>query len=198
MAALVAVAGCISYRGGAQSLDPDRLHTEAGWIVAAPTPALRQQGSHDCGAATLAMIAGRWHVALSVDGAVAALPVAGVQGVRLGALRDAARAHGLTAFAIAGDRTTLVHELREGRPVIVGLLLPYGNKRVQRHYEVIVAVHPTHDQFVTIDPATGWRARSWQDLDAEWRPAGRPTLIVLGRTDERAHPRSADAPSRAR
>ena len=154
MAALVAVAGCISYRGGAQSLDPDRLHTEAGWIVAAPTPALRQQGSHDCGAASLAMIAGRWHVALSVDGAVAALPVAGVQGVRLGELRDAARAHGLTAFAIAGDRTTLVHELREGRPVIVGLLLPYGNKRVQRHYEVIVAVHPADDQFVTIDPAT--------------------------------------------
>jgi hypothetical protein len=45
---------------------------------------------------------------------------------------------------------------------------------------VVVAVHPLTDQFVTIDPAVGWRARSWADLDAEWRPVGRPTLVVLG------------------
>ena len=179
VAALIAFAGCISYSGGARSVDPARL-TRPGWIVAAPTPELRQQGSRDCAAAALAMIAGRWHVALSVDGAVAALPAPTKQGVRLGDLRDAARAHGFQAFAIAGDRNMLVHELRAGRPVIVGLLLPYGRDRVQSHYEVIVAMHPTDDQFVTINPASGWRTRSWADLDAEWRPAGHPTLVVLG------------------
>jgi len=135
---------------------------------------------HDCGAAALAMIAGRWHVALSVEGATKTLPAPTKQGTRLGDLRDAARAQGLTAFTIAGDRATLVHELRAGRPVIVGLLLPFGAKRVQSHYEVVVAVNLTSDQFVTINPASGWRTRSWADLDTEWRPAGRPTLVVLG------------------
>jgi ABC-type bacteriocin/lantibiotic exporter with double-glycine peptidase domain len=174
------VAGCISYRGGARSIDPDRLTAEAGWIVAAPTPEIRQRAARDCGAASLAMIAGRWQVPLSFDGAIAALPAPTKQGTRLGDLRDAARALGLTAFAIAGDRETLVHEVRAGRPVIVGLILPYGGRRVLSHYEVLVAVHPVDGRFVTIDPASGWRARSWEALDAEWRPAGRPTLVVLG------------------
>lgn len=180
MAALVGIAGCISYRGGARSVDPARLTTEPGWIIAAPTPELQQEGSRDCGAAALAMIAGRWHVPLSVDGAIAALPVPTPLGTRLGDLRDAARAHGLTAFAISGDRDTLIHELRAGRPLIVGLLLPYNRQRAQSHFEVVVAVHLVDGQFMTIDPANGWRTRSWADLDAEWRPAGRPTLVVLG------------------
>ncbi len=183
VAALVGTAGCISYTGGARAVDPARLTAEPGWIVAAPMPTLRQPGAVDCGAASLAMIARRWGVSLSVNGAIAALPAPSPQGTRLGDLRDAARAQGLTAFAIAGDRDTLVHELRAGRPVIVGLLLPFGRRRAQSHYEVVVAVHPTDLQFVTIDPANGWRARSWADLDAEWRPAGRPTLVVLGPAD---------------
>jgi len=41
-------------------------------------------------------------------------------------------------------------------------------------------VHLEDDRFVTIDPAHGWRARSFADLDAEWSPAGRATLVVLG------------------
>jgi ABC-type bacteriocin/lantibiotic exporter with double-glycine peptidase domain len=179
LAALAVLGGCISYSGGARSLDPVQLR-QPGWIVAAPTPELRQQGSRDCGAAALAMIAGRWHVELSVQAAVAALPAPTKRGTKLGDLRDVARAHGLSAFAIAGDRDTLVHELRAGRPVIVGLLLPYGSRRVQSHYEVIVGVHPASDQFVTINPANGWRTRSWAALDAEWQPAGRPTLVVVG------------------
>jgi ABC-type bacteriocin/lantibiotic exporter with double-glycine peptidase domain len=177
---LVGISGCMSYRGGARRVDPAQITSASGWIVAAPTPELHQRGPRDCGAASLAMIAGRWHVRLSVEGAVAALPAASSQGARLGALRDAARAHGLKAFAIAGDRDTLVHELRAGRPVIVGLLLPYSRKQALSHYEVIVAVHPVDGRFVTIDPASGWRARSWTELDAEWAPAGRPTLVVLG------------------
>ncbi len=183
IAAAVALAftvGCISYSGGARAIDPDRLTTEPGWIVAAPTPELHQRGARDCGAAALAIVAGRWHVPLSVAQAVTALPAPTALGTRLGDLRDAARAHGLTAFAIAGDRDTLVHELGAGRPVIVGLWLPFGTKHAQSHYEVIVAVHPADNRFVTIDPATGWRARSWADLDAEWARAGRPTLVVLG------------------
>jgi hypothetical protein len=45
----------------------------------------------------------------------------------------------------------------------------YGWAHAQRHYEVIVAVgSAANGPFVTIDPASGWRARTWADLDAEW------------------------------
>lgn len=182
--ACVGLAGCVSYSGGAHAVDPARI-TQPGWIVA-PTPELHQTSDRDCGAAALAMVAGRWHVPLSVAAASHALPPPTKQGTKLGDLRDAARAQGFTAFAIAGDRATLVHEISAGRPVIVGLLLPFGSKRVQSHYEVIVAVHPDTDQFVTINPSKGWRTRSWAALDAEWRPAGRPTLVVLGKTSQQA------------
>jgi ABC-type bacteriocin/lantibiotic exporter with double-glycine peptidase domain len=175
------VTACVSYSGGARAVDPARITSESGWIVAGPTRETRQQGSYDCGAAALAMIASRWNIPLSLANAVSALPKPTELGVPLGDLRDLARARGLTAFAIAGDRATLVHELRAGRPVIVGLNLPY-NGRTFSHYEVIVAVREADAQFVTIDPSTGWRSRSWTDLDAEWKPAGRPTLVVLGPT----------------
>lgn len=116
--ALVSLAACATYAGGARSLDPQRLTTEPGWIVAGTTPELHQQGEHDCGATALAMVAGRWRVPLSLD----------------------------------------------------------------RAFEVVVAMHPAMDEFVTLDPALGARTRSWANLDAEWRPVGRPALVVLGPT----------------
>lgn len=180
LAAVLGTVGCYSYRGGARAIDPSRLTEEPGWTVAAATPSVRQTGRLDCGAAALAMVAGRWQVAWSLPAIKAALPPPDPRGIRLDELRDAARDHRLTAFAIVGDRATLIHELTAGRPVIVGLLLPYGGRRAQSHYEVVVAVRETTDEFVTIDPASGWRTRSWAALDAEWGPAGYPTLVVLG------------------
>ncbi len=177
---LVGVTGCVSLGGRSRTFETARLAEEPGWIVAAPTPVVRQAGTVDCGAAALAMVAGRWGVNLSLEGAAAALPAPAPKGARLGDLRDAARLHGLQAFAIAGDRDTLVHELRAGRPVIVGLHIQAGIRRALSHYEVMVAVHPAADRFVTLDPASGWRVRSWTDLDAEWLPAGRPALVVVG------------------
>jgi len=179
--ALAGLTACASSGGRSRTFDATRLDADPGWVVAAPTPAVRQEGAVDCGAATLAMVAGRWQVPLSLEAATAALPRAATQGTRLGDLRDAARAHGLQAFAIAGDRETLVHELTAGRPVIVGLRIPAGRRKALHHYEVVVAVHPAGDRFVTLDPASGWRVRGWADLEAEWLPAGRPALVVIGR-----------------
>lgn len=177
---LAGATGCVSPGGRSRTFEAARLASDPGWITAAPTPLVRQVGAQDCGAASLAMVAGRWQVDLSLEGAAAALPAPGPTGARLGDLRDAARASRLQAFAIAGDRETLVHELQAGRPVIVGLHLPAGPRRALSHYEVLVAVHPAADRFVTLDPASGWRVRSWGDLDAEWLPAGRPALVVVG------------------
>jgi len=183
--ALASLTACASLGGRSRTFDASRLDADRGWVLAAPTPPVRQEGALDCGAAALAMVAGRWQVPLSLEAATAALPgvAPGVepQGARLGDLRDAARALGLQAFAIAGDRPTLLHELGAGRPVIVGLQIRAGLRRALSHYEVLVAAQPAEDQFVTLDPAGGWRARSWVDLEAEWRPAGHPALVVVGR-----------------
>jgi ABC-type bacteriocin/lantibiotic exporter with double-glycine peptidase domain len=179
--AITSAAGCHTYSGGARPIHPSKVTVDRGWIVAAPTPVYKQRGPIDCGPTALAMVAARWRVPLTVDDAIASLPTPPPEGSSLGDLRELAKQRGLTAFAIAGDHDTLLHELRAGRPVLIGLLAPYGKSYLQSHYEVVMAAHPAEGKFATIDPARGWRTRSWKDLDAEWKPAGRPTLVVLGR-----------------
>ena len=122
------------------------------------------------------MVAGRWHVALNVDDRAFARPTE--NGLLLSDLRTAAKAHGLVAFAITADRATLDHELRAGRPIIVGLLRPYSQREAISHYEVVVAERG--DQFVTLDPGAGWRVRTWAELEREWKLANYPALVVLG------------------
>lgn len=195
---IAGLSGCYSYTGGARGVDPKTISIDDGWIVAEETPLVRQRGPIDCGPAALAMMAGRWNVALSVEGAVAALPKPAPEGASLGDLRDLARAKGLSAFAISGDHATLIHELRAGRPVLLGLYAPYGQKYVQSHYEVLVATRPQASEYVTLDPARGWRVRSWKDLDAEWKKAGRPALVVLGPSGGEQGAPSAGAAAGAR
>ncbi len=177
VAVLVLIAsGCATYAGGARPIDPSRMSTEAGWVNAAPTPDIRQRTLLDCGPAALAMVAGRWQVHIAIDDPAIAAPAK--NGVRLGDLRSAARAHGLIAFAITADQATLDHELRAGRPILVGLLRPYSRTEAVSHYEVVVAKRG--DEIVTLDPAAGWRVRTWASFDAEWRAAKYPALVVLG------------------
>ncbi len=198
--ALVGASGCASTAGHSRAFDPDQLDPTAGWLVATPVALVAQEGSKDCGAAALAMVVGRWGVQFTLDEAVQALeatsaaaPGAGGGagagagggggsggGVRLGDLRDLARSLGLKAFAISGERATLLHELGAGRPVIVGLHVPGGPGEARSHYEVLVGAQPADGRFVTLDPASGWRVRDWTGLDDAWRPAGRPALVVLG------------------
>jgi ABC-type bacteriocin/lantibiotic exporter with double-glycine peptidase domain len=176
IAAVVVAGGCGTYSGGARPIDPSTLASERGWINAAATPDIRQRTLLDCGPTALAMVAGRWHVQIATNDPAIAAP--SKYGVRLGDLRAAARAHGLDAFAITADRATLDHELRAGRPVVVGLLRPYSHTEAVSHYEVVVAMRGT--EIVTLDPAAGWRVRSWTSFDAEWRAAKYPALVVLG------------------
>lgn len=157
-------------------MQASRLVVEKGWIKAADTPDIRQRSALDCGAAALAMVAASWHVNIAVDDSAIAAP--SKNGLRLGDLRAAARAHGLIAFAIRADDKTLDHELGAGRPIIVGLLRPYSRTRAISHYEVVVAIRG--DEVVTLDPAAGLRVRTRSSLKSEWSAAGFPALVVLG------------------
>ena len=177
--ALLGLVGCqLSYHGGAKPVSPSELGS--GWYRAAATPVVRQHQQTDCGLAALAMVAGTWGRHWSVDDLNHQLPPTD-RGVKLGALRDLAKARGLEAYAIEGTAKDLAHELSLGRPVVPGLMLPYDRGHNVSHYEVAVAMKPTDGTVVTIDPASGqWRQRTKAVLDLEWKSAGYATLVVVG------------------
>jgi len=182
LASLVVLAGLtacqLPYAGGARAVNPTTLG--AGWYRAAATPVVRQHQETDCGLAALAMVAGTWGRAWSVDDLNRQLPPTD-KGVKLGALRDLARARGLEAYAIKGTTKDLERELQAGRPVVLGLILPYDQGHNASHYEVAVAINPRDGAVVTIDPASGdWRQRSSKVLELEWKTAGFATLVVVG------------------
>lgn len=167
----------LSYTGGARPVSPDRLGQ--GWYRAAATQVVRQQRETDCGLAALAMVAGAWGRRWSVAELNQQLPP-GERGVRLGGLRDLARARGFEAYAIRGTIDDLTRELSHGRPVLLGLMLPFDQNHNASHYEVAVAIRPRDGAVVTIDPASGqWRERTRQVLDVEWKPAGYAALVVV-------------------
>jgi ABC-type bacteriocin/lantibiotic exporter with double-glycine peptidase domain len=177
--AFVGVAACqLPYTGGARAVAPSELG--GGWYRAAATPVVRQHHETDCGLAALAMVAGAWGRRWSVADLNSQLPPT-ERGVKLGALRDLARARGLDAYTIRGNPHDLEHELSLGRPVVLGLVLPFDRSHNASHYEVAIAINPRDGTVITIDPASGaWQRRSQQVLDIEWKPAGFATLVVVG------------------
>lgn len=177
--ALVSLTGCqLPYTGGAKPVSPAQL--DSSWLRAAPTPVVRQKQESDCGLAALAMVAGAWGRHWSVDDLAHRIPPS-EKGVKLGALRDLARDRGLDAFALRATTKDLQHELASGRPVLLGLMLPFDRGHNRSHYEVAIAMNPQDGTVVTIDPASGeWMRRSRDVLDLEWKAAGYPALVVTG------------------
>jgi len=178
IALLGAPACTLGYAGGARPVNPSEL--DAGWLRAVPTPVVTQHRLSDCGLAALAMVGGAWGRNWTVEQLAREAPPS-ERGVKLGTLRDVARAHGLDAYAIRGKASDLETELRGGRPVLVGLIRPLARDRASTHYEVVVALNPRDGAVVTLDPATGKHLRRTRNvLDAEWQPVGYPTLVVVG------------------
>lgn len=179
LTALFGLAACMPpANGGAHAVQPAQL--DAHWLRAAPTPVVKQRQEADCGLAALAMVAGAWGQTVSVDDLARKTPPGG-NGVKLGALRDAARNLGLSAYAIHASQQDLRHELSAGRPVLLGLVLPYDRERNRAHYEVAVAIDPRDGTVVTIDPATGgWQSRPAKVFDVEWKASGYAALVVTG------------------
>ena len=178
VSALLGLSACrLAYKGGATAVGQDELAGE--WLRAAPTPVVVQRARTDCGLAALAMIAGAWGRSWSVADMARHVPPT-EKGVKLGALRDLARARGLQAFAVKGQFKDLENELEKGRPVLLGLVLPFDRKNNLHHFEVVIAMNPRDGTVVTLDPATGdMMKRTRKVLDLEWKHAGYATLVVV-------------------
>src|ERR1044071_8464804 len=161
-ARIVALLGCFAacalpYKGGARAVHPTQLGDK--WLKAADTPVVMQKQMTDCGLAALAMVAGAWGRHWTVDDLAHRVPP-GKHGIKLGVLRDLARERGLEAFAIKASRDDIKNELSQGRPVLLGLMLPHDQKRNRSHFEVAIALNTEDGTVITIDPATGeWMRR---------------------------------------
>ena len=178
-ACLVLVAGCSTYAGSARDFSPGALAREPGWVAIGGVPLVRQETESECGAAAVAMVVSYW------TGAAPARILAGIRpaperGLPAGRLRQLARRHRLAAFLIRAELADLEHELRRGRPVLVGLAKPQ-RRGVLSHYEVVVAIHPRRRRVVTLDPGHGWRQNSYAGFLAEWRPVRGLALVVSPR-----------------
>jgi hypothetical protein len=100
------------------------------------------------------------------------------RGLAAARLRDYARKKGLASFVIKGTLEDLQHELKAGRPVLVGLSKRYGRKQVLEHYEVVVGIHPERHLVVTLDPSQGWQQDDVDGFAREWQKADFTTVIV--------------------
>jgi hypothetical protein len=191
-ALLAALCACSSYTGSARDFAPGALAREPGWLAVDGVQPTRQESESGCGAAAIAMVVSYWTGA-APDRLMAELAPVPERGLAAGRLRRFARGHGLAAFLIAADIADLEHEVRRGRPVLVGLVKPQ-RRGVLSHYEVVVAIHPGRRRVVTLDPGHGWRENGFDGFLAEWRPVRGLALLV---SPVRAAPPSRGAAGRS-
>jgi ABC-type bacteriocin/lantibiotic exporter with double-glycine peptidase domain len=172
---LVFAFGCAHYRGSATDVSWPPPAAER-WLAITPFSGTLQTHHHDCGAAALASVLRHFGQPLRAAEA-SALSGEGT-GSTARTIRDVARAHGLRSFLIAGTRSDLQNELRAGRPSVVGVLKPYGDRSIG-HYEVVVALSEATNDIITFDPARGFSKNSWRGFEQEWAATGRVLLVFL-------------------
>ena len=178
------VGGCIGYTGSAHSVTPDVLRQERGWVGVSGMQLLRQRADHDCGPTVLAMVVR--HYLPSVAATEVTRGFGTDRRASAAELRDRARELGLSAFVIEGTVEDLAHELKQHRPVIVGMAKPTATGAVS-HYEVVVGIHPRTQRIVTLDPAVGWQQNSLFGFMREWMSTGNVLIVVLPSTANHAH-----------
>lgn len=174
---------CVSYAGTARTADLGTIEQESGWLRVSGVAPVRQRHQSDCGPAALSAVLQFWglpdsrrQVEAEVSGGQA------TPGATAGDLRDYARDRGLSAYVFEGSLEDIRHELRAGRPVIVGVHQQFTSERVLAHYVVVIGYHPRKQQVLVMDPAFGFRQDSVAGFLKEWRGSHELVLVVLPRT----------------
>jgi len=166
---------CSVYSGDATTLQAAQLRREAGWVYVDGVPELRQAHEQDCGPTALAMELADYRAA-EREQVLAALPAERRASVT--ELRDFAKARGFNAFVVEGKPEDLVFELKQGRPLIVGMAKPTVGGAVA-HYEVVIGMHRDSQRVATLDPAAGLRQNSFSGFLSEWQATGRVLLVMI-------------------
>jgi predicted double-glycine peptidase len=171
-------AGCSMYRGSAKSADPVEIAQRGEWTMVSNFPLVLQKDSNDCGAAALASVLRFWGYSASPESVEAAI---GGKNRRLSAgdMADHARKVGLSAFVFFGTMDDVVHELEQGRPIIVGLGKELKTKRVLSHYEVIVGYEPKQKLVLLLDPGQGFQIDTLVGFGREWAYSKGVTIVTF-------------------
>ncbi len=169
--------GCASYTGTSRRADPDAEAREGKWWMVPSFPLVRQNDSHDCGAAALAAVMRYWGYTTTPEAIGAQLGKN--DRLRAGDLVEYARSKGLRAYVFYGKMTDIVHEIRRGRPVIVGLGKPLEKDRALAHYEVVVGYEPEKKLVLLLDPGRGWQIDTLRGFGEEWARSKGVTIVAF-------------------
>jgi ABC-type bacteriocin/lantibiotic exporter with double-glycine peptidase domain len=170
--------GCASYRGTAVNAAQAPPANERGWIWVSGVPEVLQRGERDCGPAAMSAVLSYWGRKVTPNQIRASLGRGADERVRAEELTSFARSIGFDAYAFNGGVPDVAAELRQGRPVIVGVAKRYGQSALA-HYEVVVGLHTDSQQVMTLDPANGWRKNTLSGFMSEWNPTGRVVIVVF-------------------
>ena len=152
-------------------------------------PLVLQEKSNDCGAAALAAVERFWGHSASPASIEAALGRTDNR-LRAGDIETHARNSGLSAYVFFGTMTDIVHELRQGRPIIVGLGKTYEDKKAISHYEVVVGYEPKKKLVLLLDPGRGWQIDTLMGFAEEWSRSKAVTIVAfLPESDQRSSSR---------
>jgi len=172
----------------ARPISASSLQQDPDWLYLAAVPAVEQVSREGCGAACLAMVLQYWGHEVSPEELERECVVPGIEGIRAASLRDAARRRGLSAYLFAGTVEDVEHELRRGRPVIVGLAHPRGDAYLS-HFQVVVGLHPSRQDVAVLEPAVGHLMRdALVDFAVAWGRA-RNVMLVVFETETWIEPR---------
>lgn len=170
--------GCASYGVSAKSADPKVAVQSGSWWMVRDFPLVLQQKTDDCGAAALVAVLRYWGYDASPQSIASAL------GQPEGRLRAAdmvtyARNKGLHSYVFNGTMTDVVHELRRGRPVIVGMGKSIDDKKALSHFEVVVGYEPQQKRVLLLDPARGWQIDTLKGFGEEWARTKGVTIVAF-------------------
>jgi predicted double-glycine peptidase len=170
--------GCASYQGTASTAQPSTLAQQGQWTMVRNFPHVAQTHGSDCGAAALAAVLRFWGHSASPQSIEAAL---GAEDNRLkaGDMESYARTLGMRSYVFYGTMKDVVHELEQGRPVIVGLGKMVDDKKALSHYEVVVGWEPNKKQVLLLDPARGWQVDSLEGFAREWAVSKGVTIVAF-------------------
>jgi hypothetical protein len=141
-------------------------------------PHVAQTGDKDCGAASLAAVLRFWGHPASAESIEASLGRADSR-LQAGDMEAHARSLGLRSYVFFGTMKDIVHELDQGRPVIVGLGKMVDEKQALSHYEVVVGYEPNKKQLLLLDPARGWQVDTYDGFAKEWAISKAVTMVAF-------------------
>lgn len=75
--------------------------------------------------------------------------------------------------------TDIVHELRQGRPIIVGLGKTVNRREALSHVEVVVGYEPERQRVLLLDPANGWQLDTLAGFGEEWARTKGVTIVAF-------------------